>query len=105
MKNLFDEIKKRITDEFNEVEVTPQKICLNFNYNEKNIIAIETMKNHLTVWFNLKKGQLNDYMDKTRDVSTVGHHGNGDYEMKIYDFQDIDYLIELFKQCYNIKIR
>ena len=103
LKDLYDEIKTRITDEFDDIEVIPHKICLNFNHDEKNIMAIEPMKTLLTVWFNLNKGQLNDYLNRTRDVSTVGHHGNGDYEMKVYDFQDIDYLIELFKQCYKIR--
>lgn len=103
LKDLYDEIKTRITNEFDDIEVIPHKICLNFNHNEKNIMAIEPMKTLLTVWFNLNKGQLDDYLNRTRDVSTVGHHGNGDYEMKVYDFHDIDYLIELFRQCYKVK--
>jgi predicted transport protein len=34
----------------------------------------------------------------TRDVSNVGHWGNGSYEIKVIDLDDIDYIISLLKQ-------
>ncbi|MGH9953361.1 MAG: hypothetical protein ACRD5J_17215 [Nitrososphaeraceae archaeon] len=49
----------------------------------------------------MKKGTLNDLKNMTRDVSNVGHWGNGDYEVKISKPTDIGYLLSLIRQSYD----
>jgi predicted transport protein len=36
-----------------------------------------------------------------RDVSNVGHWGNGDYEAKITKTTDIGYVLSLIRQSYD----
>jgi predicted transport protein len=55
----------------------------------------------LKVWINLQKGKLDDPKNITRDVSAIGHWGNGDYEIQISDDDNIEYIISLIKQSYN----
>ncbi len=43
-------------------------------------------------------GQLDDPKRITRDVSTTGHWGNGDYEIHINDDNDLEYILSLVKQ-------
>ena len=64
----------------------------------------EAFKGQLKGWINLKNTKLIDPFNKTRDVSNIGHHGIGDYEMKIANDEDIDYFISLFKQAYKEKL-
>jgi predicted transport protein len=41
---------------------------------------------------------LQDSKKTDRDVSNVGHWGNGSYELKMNDAEDIDYIASLLKQ-------
>jgi predicted transport protein len=58
-------------------------------------------KNQIKIWLNLKKGELIDNNNVTRDVSSIGHWGNGDYEIKLEKGDDVDYLMTLIKQSYK----
>ena len=46
----------------------------------------------------MKKGTLEDPLNITRDISSVGHWGNGDYWVMIDSEKDIDNVIHLIKQ-------
>ena len=52
---------------------------------KKNFVDIVLYKSNLTLFLNMKKGSLNDPKKIARDVSNIGHWGNGDYEIKIKD--------------------
>jgi predicted transport protein len=41
---------------------------------------------------------LQDQKNIARDVSNVGHWGNGAYEIKLADLEDMDYVLSLLKQ-------
>jgi predicted transport protein len=49
----------------------------------------------------MKKGTLADSTNVTRDVSDVGHWGNGDYEIIIKESSDIGYTLSLIRQSYE----
>ena len=63
-----------------------------------NIIDIAFKKNEIRVYINMKKGTLEDPLNITRDISAVGHWGNGDYWVMIDSEKDIDNVIPLIKQ-------
>lgn len=50
-------------------------------------------------YINVAKGHLEDSKQLTRDISTVGHFGNGDYELKISDTKYLEYIMSLVKQA------
>ena len=47
------------------------------------------------------KGELDDPKKITRDVSSIGHYGNGDYEFSIENQEDIDYAMTLIRQSHK----
>lgn len=49
----------------------------------------------------MRKGELNYPMGKARDVSKIGHWGNGDYEISVDTATDLDYVMYLIKQSYE----
>lgn len=51
------------------------------------------------MWINLHKGELDDPKLLTRDVSTKGHWGNGDYELVVSDTKNLEYIMSLIKQA------
>ncbi|MEK6790391.1 MAG: DUF5655 domain-containing protein, partial [Deltaproteobacteria bacterium] len=66
-----------------------------------NFVDILVQKESLKIWLNMKQGKLDDHKRLTRDVSHIGHWGNGDYELQIRNDDDIDYIISLAKQSYK----
>jgi predicted transport protein len=51
------------------------------------------------MWINLKKGSLDDPKEIARDVSNVGHWGNGDYQIQVSDTKNLEYIMSLVKQA------
>ena len=49
----------------------------------------------------MKKGTLNDPMNLTIDISGVGHWGNGDYRVELYNEEEIDNIMPLIRQSLN----
>ena len=101
VRELYDELKERIYNLGDSVEIKPYKIYIAFKSNT-NFADIEIQKNQIKIWLNLRIGTLDDPKDMTRDVSNVGHHGNGDYEFSLKPSDDLDYLMTLIRQSYEI---
>ena len=66
-----------------------------------NFVDIVVRKSNLTLYLNIKKGLLNDPKKISRDVSNVGHWGNGDYEILVKHPRDIGYVLSLIRQSYD----
>ena len=108
-KNLYFELKNRILSEFKDIEALPAKMYIGFKLKDKSkgstVISVKPMREGLKIVYNASYGDLDDYLNKTRDVSKVGHLGQGDYELKIINRIEIDYAMELTKQAYENRIR
>ncbi len=66
-----------------------------------NFVDFEIQKRAIKIHINLKKGELEDTKGITRDVSKLGHFGNGDYEIRIKDDENLEYIMSLIKQSYK----
>ena len=99
---LYEKFKAAILNLADDIEVKPQKEHIAFKKG-KNIVDITILKNSLKMWINLKKGQLDDPKNIMRDVSEVGHWGNGDYEIRVGDDDNLEYLMSLIKQAIKNK--
>ena len=67
----------------------------------KNIVDVCIQKNALKIWLNLAKGELDDPKKLARDVSAVGHWGNGDYEVRLHGggyIVHFEYVLSLIRQ-------
>ena len=49
----------------------------------------------------MKKGELDDPKNLCRDITTIGHYGNGDYDIRINENTDLDYVMFLINQSYK----
>lgn len=96
---LYQEIKEHLS-EWDSLEIDPKKTYIAFKAN-KNVIDIQFAKSHLKIWINMCQGTLDDPKEFTRDVSNIGHNGNGDYELKIQPDDDLNYLMYLVGQSYK----
>lgn len=53
----------------------------------------------MKLWINLHKGELDDPKQLTKDVSAIEHLGNDDYEIRISDTKNLEYIMSLIKQA------
>lgn len=96
---LYDTFKSAISN-LDGIELKPTKKYLAF-VSGSNIADIHIQKKALKMWINMFKGELDDPKELARDVSNVGHWGNGDYELQIRDDENLEYIMSLIKQSYK----
>lgn len=105
IKNLYEKIKMDILEDFNDIDITYTKLYFVFKINNQHLISIEPFKNHMKIYINIELGKLDDNDKRIRDVSNIGHHAIGNYELKIEpDKYDSYFLLGLFKRVYEEKI-
>lgn len=97
--SLYNELKENIFNLGDDISVVPKYIYIAFKRN-KNFIDIEFQKNNIIAWLNIKNGELVDPLGISNNVAGKGHHGNGDYELKIKNSSDILKSLPLIKQSY-----
>lgn len=95
-KELYETFKSAILN-LDELEVKPKKKYIAF-VSGSNVVDIHIQKNALKMWLNLQQGDLDDPKEIARDVSSVGHWGNGDYEIVMRTDEEIEYILSLIKQ-------
>lgn len=96
IKELYEKFKNAILN-FENIEVKPKKKYIAFA-SGKNIVDIHPQKKSLKIWFNMNIGELDDPKGLTKDVSSIGHWGNGDYELQVDADDNIEYIMSLVKQ-------
>jgi len=102
LKEIYYDIRERILELGSDIEIVPRKEYIGFKRGS-NVVDIEFQRKQLKFFINMKKGELDDPMNISRDVRTVGHYGNGDYEIRVNKESDLDYLMVLIKQSYKSK--
>lgn len=96
IKELYEKIKNAILN-FDSIEVKPKKKYIAF-VSGRNVVDIHPQRKALKIWINMSIGDLDDPKKITRDVSSTGHWGNGDYELQIKSDDDLEYILSLIKQ-------
>lgn len=95
---LYQTFKLALLNLSPEISCTAKKLYVSFKLN-RTIADIEIQKSGLKIGINLRKGQLDDPKKLTKDVSQLGHWGNGDYQIIVKDTQNLEYIMSLIKQA------
>jgi len=95
---LYEKFKASILNLTDSIEIKPQKFYIAFKKG-KNITDITIQKKSLKIFINAKWGQLDDPKKIAKDVSNIGHSGNGDYQIQVEDDKDLEYIMSLVKQA------
>jgi len=94
---LYEKFKSSILNLTDGIEILPQKYYIAFKKGS-NISDIEIQKKSLKIFINAKIGTLDDPKGLAKDVSNIGHRGNGDYQIQIENDKDLEYIMSLIKQ-------
>ncbi|WP_159564357.1 DUF5655 domain-containing protein [Streptococcus halichoeri] len=98
IQELYDSYKQAILQLIVDCDIVPKKHYIAFKKDNHNIIDIEVQHKQLKLFINAKIGQIDDAKGVTRNVSQIGHYGNGDYEIKVTDTKNLEYIMSLIKQ-------
>jgi predicted transport protein len=99
---LYETYKNAIFNLGADIDVKPQKMVIGFTCKGKVFADVLVLKSELKFWINLKAGKLDDPKLLARDVSKVGTWGNGDYELRVRDAKNLEYIMSLFKQSFTL---
>lgn len=99
---LYEKLKEKILS-LDGITQLCKKLYIAFK-TKTNIADIQLQKKNIKVYINLAKGQLDDKLALAKDISDIGHWGNGDYMIVCNDENNIDYIFDLIRQSYNKKM-
>ena len=99
MAELYKKFRTAIMNLDNGIEVKPTKVYIAFKKGNKNIIDIVPQQKALKISINAKWGKIEDPKKITKDVSNIGHYGNGDYEIQVHNDVNLEYIMSLVKQA------
>lgn len=99
IKELYYKFKDTIL-EWGSVNVEPKKLYVAFK-GSNNIVDVVVQKKQLKIFVNVKTNELDDPKKIARDISNVGHWGNGDYEILMGDDNNFEYIMSLVKQSWK----
>ena len=100
MRSLFNELRKRILNL--DSSVTEEILKLYIAYKTTtNFVDVVPQKSKLRLSLNMRFDEINDLKGLCRDVTDKGRWGNGDVELGISSFDELDYAMYLIKQAYN----
>lgn len=97
---IYKALRERIL-ELDDIDVEAKKLYIAFK-GSKNIVDVELRKNEIKIYINMKKGTLTDPLCITRDISNIGHWGNGDYCVTMNYTTDMYNIIYLVKQSLEV---
>ena len=100
VKELFDEFKNQILAIDPNIRIKPRKHYIAFIH-KSNFVDFSFQKSGLILYINMKSGSLNDPKNLARDVSKVGTWGNGDYDLRVKNSENIGYIMSLIRQSFD----
>lgn len=100
IKELYKKFKAAILNIADDITLKPTKWYIGF-IAKRNVTDIHIQKRALKIWINLNKNEIDDPKGLARDVSNIGHWGNGDYELHASNDDNLEYIISLIKQSYK----
>jgi len=111
MKALYKKIKSMILDIDDSIGVIFNKTAIRF-FNSKsqetikkniNIVDIcMTRQGNMFAYINIDCNSIIDPKNMIRDVSDIGHWGYGNCEVRFSNDNDLEYIVGLIKQSYEV---
>lgn len=99
IRELYAKFKDGVLSLDPEMKIKFTKLYAAFKKNGSNVCDLEPFKSSLLIFINLEKGKLKDGLGIAKDVSKLGHHGNGDYRIQVTDTEQYEYILSLIKQA------
>jgi predicted transport protein len=100
MRSLFEELRKRILNLDSSVKEEVLKLYIAYK-TTTNFVDVVPQKSRLKLSLNIRFDEINDPKGICEDATDKGKWGNGDVEVGVSKFEDLDYAMFLIKQAFN----
>lgn len=102
-KTLFDGLDKRIMNLSPSVKREFKKQYIAYKL-DTNFADIVIQKQRLRISLNMKYAEIHDPNNICRDITGLGRWGNGDVELFFEHTSDIDKVMEIIRQSYDLQV-
>lgn len=103
MRDLFNALRKRILNIDSSVREEFKKLYIAYK-SSTNFVDIVPQKTKLRLSLNIDFNEIIDPHGLCKDVSGLGRWGNGDVEVGITAMEDLDKIMELIQQSFDVQI-
>ncbi len=100
MYSLFEELRKRILNIDSSIKEEILKLYIAYKTNT-NFVDVIPLKSKLRLVLNMKFKEIRDPKGKCRNIANLGKWGNGDVQVDISKFDELDYIMYLIKQSFG----
>jgi predicted transport protein len=97
LAELYGKFKSAILNLADDIEVAPRSFIWPLRSSKPTSLVL-SHKKRMKIWIGAKAGALNDPKSIAADMSQIGHHGTGDYEVHVQTDNDLEYIMSLIKQ-------
>ncbi|MDC1067713.1 DUF5655 domain-containing protein [Candidatus Kapabacteria bacterium] len=101
-QELYEKLKDGVLNLDDNITFQAKKQTVGYKIEDNIFLDVVILAKSLKMYLNLKSGELQDEKELARDVSNVGHWGNGSYEIKMNDTENIEYILSLIKQSLRL---
>ena len=98
--SLFEALRKQILNLDVEVLEEVKKRYIAFKL-DTNFVDIQPQKVSLRLWLNMPFEEIDDPKGLCKDVTNIGHYGNGGIEIRLNSFDQIEDVMDLIRQSFN----
>jgi len=103
MLALYEHLEKRVLNIDPSVRVEFKKLYIAFK-SQTNFVDVVPQKSKLRLSLNIDFESIIDPEGICRDISNLGRWGNGDVEVALETSTDMDYVMELIQQAFDIQV-
>ncbi len=100
IKELIDEIRDYIISLNVDVEELPRKFYIAYK-TSKNFCCIALNKEKPRMWLKFLDKNLSKYQEHGKDVTAIGHHGTGNFEIRLNEDTNMETLKEMIKVSFE----
>ena len=100
MRDTFVHLHRRILNLDSSVREEYKKYYIAYK-TTTNFVDVEPQKKRLRLSLNMKFSEINDPKGLCRDITGVGHFGNGDVEITVTALDQIDDVMDLVRQAFE----
>ena len=103
MDHLFDALRREVLAL--DAAVTEEYFKLYVSYKaEYNFVDVVPQAKQLKLFLNMKFADLDDPQKVAKDVSNVGHWGNGEVQLALSSEQELPYAMGLIRQALELQM-
>ena len=104
VRELYQDLKEYILSLDDSITIKATKLYVGFLLHNHNLVDVKLQQKSFVVWLNTLFDSVDDPQRIVRDVTHIGHHGNGDCEIKISDDSNMGYIKDLIRKHYYKQI-